>query len=115
DSSQTSLCIDTANGQWRAAWTPGFLRFDPARFGLLNPPGADGKFVFSQSPGEAWMGGEFEWVGFTTRDDEVTLEYRVGEMEVREAPWSFADGDKLLLTRELVLGPALTPVSLRLM
>ncbi len=41
-----TVCFDTANLSWRAAWTGGFLKFDAARFGPRSPsarrPGRDG-------------------------------------------------------------------------
>src|SRR5205814_7926291 len=38
DRAESSVCFDTVNLNLRAGWTGGFLKFDAARFGLLNSP-----------------------------------------------------------------------------
>src|SRR6185503_15806803 len=46
DHDEASVCFDTGNLSLRAGWTGGFLKFDAARFGLLNSPKIDGEIQF---------------------------------------------------------------------
>ena len=49
DRGQGTVCYDTESLALRAAWTGGFLKFDPARYGLINSPRIDGELAFVSS------------------------------------------------------------------
>src|SRR5690349_16200256 len=46
-SGEGSVVYDTATATLRAAWTGGFVKFDGARYGLLNTPQPGGPIPFS--------------------------------------------------------------------
>jgi sugar phosphate isomerase/epimerase len=111
-----TVLYDTATGNWRAAWTGGFLRFNPARFGLLNPPQPDGFVHLSLEENHGWQGAEFRWRGFEVVGDRVHLEYMVGDILVRESPWSATVDGQVVFARDIELGPtAQTQPSLTLL
>ncbi|MCC7376246.1 MAG: hypothetical protein IT581_16425 [Verrucomicrobiales bacterium] len=100
----SGVAYDTATGQWRMAWTGGFLRFDPARFGLLNPPQPAGNIEFTLSNKAGWKGGEVRWLGFAPNDQRLILEYTVGDRLVRESPWATEVDGGTLFTRDFEFG-----------
>ena len=56
DRGQGTVCYDTQTLAMRAGWTGGFLKFDPARYGLINSPQISGKLEFSSLLGPGWRG-----------------------------------------------------------
>ncbi len=108
EAGEATVVYDTATGNWRTAWTGGFLQFDPARFGLLGPPRPDGPSVFSLPASLAWQGGEYRWRGFSLDGDRVALEYTIGDVLVRESPWAATVGTNVVLSRDLEIGPTTT-------
>ncbi|MGE4179239.1 MAG: DUF6797 domain-containing protein [Limisphaerales bacterium] len=103
---EATLCYDTGTGNWRAAWTGGFLKFQPARFGLIHAPQPDGPVLLTLGEGLGWRGGEFKWRGFTTDGERVALEYTVDGTRVRESAWAQTSDGQLILIRDLELDPA---------
>ncbi len=103
---EATVCYDTGTGNWRAAWTGGFLTFDPARFGLIHPPKPEGAMQLTLGEGLGWRGGEFKWRGFTVDGDRVVLEYAVGGTRVRESSWATTFDGQVILTRDIELDPA---------
>jgi glucose/arabinose dehydrogenase/sugar phosphate isomerase/epimerase len=106
DASHATVLVDTALGQWRAAWTGGFLQFDPVRFGLLNAPRPAGELAFALPESAAWTGGEFRWNGFAVHQDRVVMDYTVDGVSVRESPWALAIDDTTVWIRDIELGPS---------
>src|SRR5262245_52108756 len=82
-----SVCYDTAACVLRGGWLGGFIRFDPARFGLISAPRLSGEIIFSLPKGPGWPGESVRYGGLHPRGDRVVLEYRVGEMTVLDSPW----------------------------
>ncbi len=102
---EATVCYDTATGNWRAAWTGGFLRFDPARFGLLNAPQPDGFIHLALPENLGWRDAEFRWRGFSVDGERVHLEYMLGDMLVRESPWAATVDGQVVLSRDIEFGP----------
>lgn len=106
ENSEGAVCYDTATGNWRLAWTGGFLKFDPARFGLLNAPRSDGRTHFVLSGNARWTGGDFRWHRFGVQGDRVALEYSVGGVVIRESPWAAMAGPHVILARDIEVAPS---------
>jgi len=105
DNEEATVCYDTATGNWRAAWTGGFLRFDPARFGLVNAPRPQGSIHLAIPENFGWKGGGFQWNGFSVHGDRVQLDYAIGDMRVHESSWATTIDGQVILSRDLDLGP----------
>ena len=103
---EASVCFDTANLSLRAGWTGDFLKFDAARFGLLNSPKIGGKVQFVAPDGPGWSGGTGRFSGFYVHGKRVVLEYKLGETTVRESPWWEEKGAVRCFTRTLELAPS---------
>jgi len=97
-----TMVFDTDLCTWRAGWTGGFLKTDPARYGLIRALKPDGKILFANppTPGVANAQGSFadprkpkfgplpkDWVryrGLHLTKQGVVLEYKIGNTTVRE-------------------------------
>jgi type 1 glutamine amidotransferase len=106
DRDEASVCFDTVNLSLRAGWTGGFLKFDPARFGLLNSPQIDGQIQFFTPDGHGWSGATGRFSGFHVHGKRVVLEYQLGETTVRESPWWEENGAVHCFTRTLEVAPS---------
>jgi type 1 glutamine amidotransferase/glucose/arabinose dehydrogenase len=105
DHDEASVCFDTANLSLRAGWTDGFLKFDAARFGLLNLPKIDGKVQFVAPEGPGWIGATGRFNGFHVHGKRVVLEYKIGDTTVRDSPW-FESGNGIgTFVRSLLISP----------
>ncbi|HVW02769.1 MAG TPA: ThuA domain-containing protein, partial [Planctomycetaceae bacterium] len=87
DEQQGAVCFDTETMTLRAAWTGGFLKFDPARFGLIAAPKPAGDLLFAASPGTGWRAERLQYRGLTPHRERVVLHSMVDGAEVRESPW----------------------------
>jgi len=94
----TDLCV------WRAGWTGGFLKTDPARYGLIRALKPDGKIIFANppAPGVANAQGSFNdprnpkhgpmpnsharYKGLHVKGNRVTLRYDLGDTEIYDSP-----------------------------
>ena len=56
DNDEGAVCFDTGQCALRAGWLGGFLKLDPARFGLINSPKISGEAMFSAPVGPGWLG-----------------------------------------------------------
>src|SRR6266516_135410 len=101
DHDEASVCFDTANLSLRAGWTGDFLKFDAARFGLLNSPKIDGEVQFLAPDGPGWNGATGRFSGFHMQGQRVALEYTLGDTTVRESPWWSKRTPSGLFTRAL--------------
>src|SRR5262249_28780379 len=77
-SEEGSVCYDTATCALRAGWLDGFLKFDPARFGLVVPPRVAGRLAFTAPKAAGWGDGQVHYRGLHVRGRRVVLEYSVG-------------------------------------
>ena len=71
DHDEAAVCFDTANLNLRAGWTGGFLKFDAARFGLLNLPKIDGQVQFVAPDGPGWIGATARCAGVPRRTPQA--------------------------------------------
>ena len=106
DRDEGTVCFDTANLSLRAGWAGGFLKFDPARFGLLNSPKIDGQIQFVAPEGPGWSGATGRFSGFYAHGKRVVLEYQLGETTVHESPWWEENGAVRCFTRTLEVAPS---------
>ncbi|PYI86411.1 MAG: hypothetical protein DME26_09060, partial [Verrucomicrobia bacterium] len=111
---EASVCFDTANLNLRAGWTGGFLKPDPARFGLINSPAIDGGLQFVVPDGMGWIGATGRFTGFHVHGKRVVLEYKIGDSTVRESPWFVRTNDLSLFVRTFEVGPSQRTLKLRL-
>src|SRR5439155_1703694 len=114
DRDEASVCFDTANLNLRAGWTGGFLKFDAARFGLLNRPKIAGEIQFVTPDGPGWIGATGRFSGFHVRGKHVVLEYKIGDTIVRESPSVDQIDGHCVLMRTFEISPGETPLTLRL-
>jgi mono/diheme cytochrome c family protein len=105
-----TVCFDTGELKWRAAWTGGFLRFTPARFGLIAPPEIAGTPHFVSGPGPGWLGSA-HYKGMYQNRERVVLRYAVSPVEtgkspfeVLESPWLQVRDGLTLFTRTVEVG-----------
>lgn len=108
-----SVAYDTATGALRAAWTGGFLDFDPGRFGLIGAPKPSGQlaFVGINPPGAATNGG-FHFVGLHRGDGAVVLEYTVNGIRILETPGLELTPAGAVFRRNFSVSPHRQPIEL---
>jgi hypothetical protein len=102
-----AVCYDTGSATLRAGWTGGFLKFDPARYGLIVHPkiGAEVQFVSPKGPG--WGdGAKIEYRGFHLNGKRVVLEYFVNGVRILDSPWAIEQDGQTIFTREFEIAPA---------
>lgn len=109
ENDEGAVCFDTASLSWRAAWTGGFLKFDPARFGLIKAPQIEGKVLFSMKGGSGWLGTSNRYTGLHLHDKRIVLEYTVAGMRVLDSPWLATNDNQYAFVRSLELAPSLAP------
>ena len=63
----------------RSLWTGGFLKFDPARYGIIAPPQMDGEVQFLSSPDAGWLAKSVKYLGLRRRH-EITVSAAWTEM-----------------------------------
>ncbi|PYJ80557.1 MAG: hypothetical protein DME22_23935 [Verrucomicrobia bacterium] len=113
DHDDAGVCFDTANLNLRAGWTGGFLKFDAARFGLLNLPKIDGQVQFVSPDGAGWIGATGRFTGFHVHGKRVVLEYEIGDTTVRESPKAEPVGGSTAFIRTIEIGPHGSPLEFR--
>ena len=111
DRGQGTVCYDTQSMSLRAGWTGGFLKFDPARYGLINSPQIAGDLAFVSLRSSGWEGQEFRYLGHTIREDRVVLSARINGTLVRESPWLEQCEGLSVFTRTIEIAPSDRPLS----
>ena len=102
---EAAACYDLANGNLRAGWTGGFLRFDPARYGIVNKPALAGAPRLFAPAANGWLDGNAAYRGLTLHGSQLLLRFDVAGAEVRETP-GFIAGEKVAVwTRSFALAP----------
>ena len=102
---EAAVCYDTATGNLRAGWTGGFLRFDPARYGITQKPVPAGTLRLLAPAGDGWLGGRAEYRGLSVNGARVVVRTLVDGAEVRETPWIAFGENVLAFTRSFSLAP----------
>ena len=140
DQREVSILYDTELLRVAAGWN-GFLKFDPARFGVIVPPRIDGTVTFStpRFPGvslqeqfsnfrEANPYGPLpksvaHYEGLFRQGQRVVLKYSVGtgsaeaggeqsRTMIHESPWLEQQADVKVITRTLRIEPSSVPIRL---
>jgi cytochrome c551/c552 len=120
DKNDGAVCYDTGRGQMRAAWTGGFLKFHPRRYGLIEAPHPDGDplFLSSKHPGFTGAEGkptEFHYRGLWRIGDRTVLNWQVNGTTVLETPWLQKIDGRSVLTRTFRVSPGDQPISVALL
>ena len=128
DKGEAAVCYDTEHGTLRAAWTGDFLKFTPARFGLIAPPEPAAPLRFTASAGPAWIGAKAQYAGLHVHGDRVVLAWRLTteptmkvnevvpakEVHLLETPWWETRDGASYWTRAIEYGNTPVPLKLRL-
>ena len=111
DMGEGTMVFDTDLCVWRAGWTGGFLKTDPARYGLIRALKPDGNMVFSNAPlpGVASEEGSFvdprnpksgplpkghvRFKGLFVHGKRVVVRYDVRGFQIYDAPWLETDAE----------------------
>lgn len=113
-----TVAFDTESLKWRAAWTGGFLAFDPARYGIISPPRPAGPPLYAMNEGLGWdaeaasPAESGQYVGLRLHGRRVLVEYRIGDVRVRESPWAEKIGDMPTTTRTVEVSESRKPLRL---
>ncbi len=81
-----SACFNPETLTYDAAWTGGFVKFAPTRHGFLDGLRLDGT-PLPKPEGEK-PAGPIAYHGFYRHGGRVIFAYRVGEVEMLDAPWA---------------------------
>ncbi|MDB5390501.1 MAG: Trehalose utilization [Planctomycetaceae bacterium] len=118
DQAQAAICFDTELLRISCGWTGGFLKFSPARYGLISPPAINGIVQFGSAPipgctptsrfddtrrNRPWgpLPEEFaHYQGLSVHGRRVVLHYTIGTVKVVESPWAESSEKVTLFTRE---------------
>jgi type 1 glutamine amidotransferase/mono/diheme cytochrome c family protein len=112
---ELTAAYDTQRGELRAVWTGGFLKFDPARYGIIAPPRPEGAMQLEPLPGFGWGDlagniGNPQFKQMAVNGPRVRLDYLVSRLSVSESPWTTTNASgKVGLVREFVVGPQPIP------
>ncbi|MFO0914130.1 MAG: c-type cytochrome [Pirellulales bacterium] len=88
-----SATYDLQSMQLLCAWQGGFLKFDPARYGIIAAPSIDGQLILSSSASTASTGprkamSRPDFQGHYLHGDRVVLGYRINNTPILESPWA---------------------------
>lgn len=100
-----AMAYDTATASLRAAWTGGFLKLDPARFGLIGMPRPATEPGLLMPAAPAWGKSEIRMHGWWTHDQRTVLEYTVDGVLVREMPWADPTPAGTVFFRDFAFSP----------
>lgn len=87
--------------QWQCCWTGGFLRFTPARFGVIAPPTIDGAVAFTAPSDAGWRSKQQRFLGIYRHDRRVVLSYELDGCRVLESPWAVTHDGHTVFFRTL--------------
>ena len=106
DANEAAVCFDTDRLSMRAAWTGKFIRFDGARYGLINWPKIDGELLFSLSAVPGWGQADTKprYRGLHLNGKRVTLAYDIDDCEILESPWVEQNDGVIAITRTFQIG-----------
>lgn len=88
-----SATYDLQSMQLHCAWQGGFLKFDPARYGIIAAPSIDGQLILSSSASTASTGpltamSRPDFQGHYLHGDRIVLAYRIHNTPILESPWT---------------------------
>jgi type 1 glutamine amidotransferase/mono/diheme cytochrome c family protein len=100
---EAAVCYDMQTLALRTAWTGGFLKFDPARYGIINSPQMDGQLQFLSSPDSGWLAKSVKYAGLR-RGASIALNAVVDNVSITETPGFLRTDDNLpILTRTIAV------------
>jgi len=120
---EATVCFDTLNCVWAAAWTGGFVEFSSRRFGFTGDAKPDGKMLFQTAvlPGVA-MGEDLSdpreritaplpaerarYEGLYRNGQRTVLEYTLLGARVLDHPWVEKIDGATAITHTLQIAPA---------
>ncbi len=109
---------DTETLQWRGVWTGGFLKFNPARYGLIAPAQADGTWGYhvDERPGwrftDAGPPGRLQHQRLDQQGQQVALRGTLDGVALAERPSARTSENIVLFTREFQVGPSRRPLAM---
>lgn len=110
---EATISYDTQHGLVRAAWSGGFLKFDPTRYGIIVPPKPDGELLFAVSEQPAFgIDADYRFRGMRSAGERVVLEATVNGVELRESPWLVQQDGLTAVARTIEVGPGEQPLDL---
>ncbi len=83
---EMSVCFDPETLRYEAAWTGGFVKLAATRHGFIDGLAPDG-IPLPWTPGEK-PAAPFLYRGFYRHGDRVAFAYRLGDVEMLDAPWA---------------------------
>ena len=104
---------DTQTMTCRVAWTGGFLKFDPARYGIIRAPRIAGEPIWLQRR-NAWGEADVQYLGLFQRGRTVVLQYDVDGTRVREMPSMTYKNGQPVLRRDFEIEASDTELALYL-
>jgi putative heme-binding domain-containing protein len=118
DAGEMSACFNPETLQLEALWTDGFVRFSDVRHGFMGGLRPAGKML--ASPPAEKVDRPFVYHGFYRHGKRVVFAYRVGGIEMLDAPWveagkfvrEIAPANQHSLKHVLSGGPAQWPKAL---
>lgn len=122
-SGDIGLLFDRNQLRVAAVWTGGFLKHSDRRFGLLNTPTVAGDVIFGSPPSLDWANPDGNWSnphpataplpkdwgefgGIFLHGRQALLHYRIGSMEVVDAPSAFVHRESVGFLRSFRCGPS---------
>lgn len=108
-----TVLYDTGALSFRAAWTGGFLRFDPTRFGIISSPAVDGELKYLSKPYSA-ADEPVAHRALRLHGERVLLEYTVGPRSVLETPSMERRPGGEIFIRDIQFAPSREPIRFRL-
>jgi hypothetical protein len=92
DQQPYSVAYDTQTCSFKAAWTGGFLKFNPNKFGVVRAPEINGK-IQVQCSQPTWGNAKVRYNALFSNGQFNGISYEVNNTKVEEIPWS--DGKNL--------------------
>jgi putative heme-binding domain-containing protein len=85
DDGELAACFNPATLQYEALWEGGFVRFSDHRFGFIDGLRPDGKLFPTPEPTKVKQPAVYR--GFYRHGNRVVFAYRVGGVDMLDAPW----------------------------
>src|SRR5262245_8607775 len=114
DNADGTVCYDTRDCTFRAAWLGGFLQLDPARFGLIRSPRIAGDITLDPPSGTSWQSTSNRYIGLHVHGTRVVLEYSIDDVRVLDSPWLVSRDNLKFFSRSLELAPCKREMKLAL-
>lgn len=110
DLNEGAMAFDSTDCVIRGGWLGGFLKMNPARYGLIRWPEMDGKKYFATPKNTSWKtnlqgNAKVQYKGLTVRLGQIILSYRIGDVQVYESPSLESNPDARMMVRTFEFGP----------